>query len=122
MILADTSVWVDFLRGATRASGLAVLLEGRDVLVHPWVRAELALGRLGPRRGAILADLGLLPPAPLLGDEEVLEMIEARSLAGRGIGWVDAHLLASAIAADTALWTFDRPLADAARRLELDTR
>jgi hypothetical protein len=119
VILVDTSVWVEFLRGSPGASRLAGLLEQGEVSVHPWVRGELALGSLGTRRAGILADLGLLPPAPLVSDDEVLEMIDVRSLAGRGIGWVDAHLLASALVERSGLWTLDRPLARAAENLRL---
>jgi predicted nucleic acid-binding protein len=122
MILVDTSVWVEFLRGSSRAARLVDLLEDGDVSVHPWVRGELALGSLGPRRGAFLADLRSLPPAAVVPDEEVLEMVEARGLAGRGIGWVDAHLVASALVEGASLWTFDRRLAGAARAMRLETR
>ncbi|MGH7150576.1 MAG: type II toxin-antitoxin system VapC family toxin [Planctomycetota bacterium] len=119
MILVDTSVWVEFLRGSPGALPLARLLEEGEVCLHPWVLGEVALGSLGSRRASILADLRGLPPAALVPDEEVLDMIDARSLAGRGIGWVDAHLLASTLVERSGLWTLDRLLADAARRLRL---
>ncbi len=107
MILVDTSVWVDFFRGSNRAAALAEHLESNLVLLHPWVLGELALGGLGPRREAVIADLKRLPTAPLVADEEVLELILVRRLSGRGIGWVDVHLLAAALLAGCGLWTFD---------------
>ena len=104
MILVDTSVWIDFFRGADRASGLAEHLESNLVLLHPWVLGELVLGGLGPRRReSVIADLKRLPTSPLVPDEEVLELILTRQLSGRGIGWVDVHLLASALVAGCGL-------------------
>ena len=110
MILVDTSVWVDFFRGRDRAAELAKHLESNLVLLHPWVLGELVLGGLGPRRKSVIADLKRLPAAPLVPDEEVLELILARQLSGRGIGWVDVHLLAAALVAECGLWTFDGAL------------
>jgi predicted nucleic acid-binding protein len=117
MILVDTSVWIEHLRGGRRARSLADLLEEERVLIHPWIVGELALGHLGRRRSAILADLGTLEVAARVEDGEVMEMIEARSLRGAGIGWVDAHLLASALVSDCQLWTLDSTLGRAARSL-----
>lgn len=110
MILVDTSVWIDFLNGASAAAPLSSLLVEGEVLSHPWVVGELALGHLGPRRPAILADLERLPVAPVATDAEVRRLIEERALAGSGIGWVDAGLLASALLAGARLWTSDRRL------------
>ena len=117
MILADTSVWVDFFRGKERAADLAEHLEANVVLLHPWVLGELVLGGLGPRRYAVIADLKRLPAAPLIPDEEVLELILVRRLSGRGVGWVDVHLLATALVAECGLWTFDGSLGAVARDL-----
>lgn len=119
MTLVDTSVWVDFFRGAERAASLATLLQDDEVSLHPWVLGELVLGGLGPRRQSVIADLERLPGAPRVPDAEVLELIEARGLSGRGVGWVDAHLLASALVAGSGLWTFDRGLAAVASELGL---
>jgi len=119
VILVDTSVWVDFLRGATRAASLAPLLLDGRVLTHPWIVGELALGHLGPRRGAILADIERLPRVRSANDAEVRHLIEERALAGGGIGWVDAGLLASALADGARLWTSDRRLEAAAAVLGL---
>ena len=121
MILVDTSVWVEHFRGTPRAGDLAELLEANLVLLHPWVVGELALGGLGPRPRSVIADLNLIPAAPRVPDGEVLDLILDRGLSGRGIGWVDAHLLASALVAASELWTLDAGLAREARRLGVPT-
>lgn len=117
MILVDTSVWVDHLRGGdVRLSGL---LDAGQVLVHPFVIGEIALGSLR-RRDVILPALADLPPAVVATDAEVLDMIDRRSVSGLGIGWVDAHLLASArLTSGATLWTRDRRLARVAAALEV---
>ncbi len=117
MILVDTSVWVDHLRSGEPA--LATALEGGHVLMHPFVLGELACGNL-KNRGEVLRLLGDLPAAPTATDPEVLGLIERRALMGRGIGYIDVHLLAStALAADARVWTRDGRLAAAAAELEL---
>lgn len=78
---------------------------------------ELALGGLGAAHNAVLADLRRLPAAPEIPHEEVLALIQDRRLAGRGIGWVDAHLVASALVAGSELWTADLRLDGVAREL-----
>ena len=110
MTLVDTSVWVEFLHGHPGATRLATLLERGEVLVHPWVVGELTLGAAGKQRVRFLADMGLLPQAAVLTNEETLEVIVAQQLAGRGVGWVDANLLGSALLSQSALWTRDRNL------------
>ncbi len=119
MILVDTSVWVEHFRGTDRAAGLVELLEADEVLLHPWVLGELALGSLGPRRDAVISDLKRLPTAPRVPDDEVLVLIQDRGIAGRGISWVDAQLLASALVGRSSLWTFDTALAAEADLLHL---
>jgi predicted nucleic acid-binding protein len=117
MILVDTSVWVDHLRDGTPA--LAAALEQGRVLTHPFVLGELACGNL-KNRGEVLQLLGELPAAPMATDPEALDFIERRALMGRGIGYVDVHLLASVALAGTAqLWTRDKRLAAVAADLEL---
>lgn len=111
MTIVDASVWIDFFRGSRRSAPLAALLEDNEVLLHPWVLGELALGSLGRRRESVLADLRLLPVAPLVREFELLDVIESRALHGRGVGWVDAGLLSSALVAGATLWSFDRRLA-----------
>ena len=117
MILVDTSVWIDHLRSGVPA--LATALEGGQVLMHPFVLGELACGNI-KNRGEVLRLLGALPAAPIATDPEVLGLIERRALMGRGIGYIDVHLLASAALDGVArLWTRDRRLSAAAAELEL---
>ena len=119
MTLVDTSVWVDHFR--RRNAELAELLDRGDVVGHPWIVGELACGHLRRRR-EILALLAVLPQARSVEDEEVLHFIVTRRLFGKGIGWVDAHLMASATLTGATLWTFDRALARAAAALRLSVR
>ncbi len=118
MILVDTSVWVDHLRKNNRT--LAEMLEGGRALTHPFIIGELALGMLRQRQ-TILASLQDLPRANTATDREVLFFIDRHRLAGRGIGYVDAHLLASAqLTVGATLWTHDKRLATIAAQLGLD--
>ena len=117
MILVDTSVWVDHLRDG--APALAAALDQGSVLMHPFVLGELACGNL-KNRGEVLRLLGELPAAPVATDPETLDYIERRALMGRGIGYLDVHLLASVALAGTArLWTRDKRLAAVAADLKL---
>jgi predicted nucleic acid-binding protein len=116
MILVDTSIWVDHLRqGDAR---LKKLLEAGQVAIHPFVVGELALGNLR-QRDIVLASLRDLPHAVSAGNEEVFDFIERQALAGTGIGWVDAHLLASARLTSASLWTRDKRLRALAIQLGL---
>jgi predicted nucleic acid-binding protein len=118
MILVDTSVWVDHLREGN--SGLAALLERGAVLMHPFVLGELACGNLGSRRAPILHLLADLPGASVATDPEVMGFLERHSLMGRGVGHIDAHLLAAtALHVGTRLWTRDKRLAAVAESLGL---
>ena len=114
MILVDTSVWIDHFRRSSDA--LATLLHKSQVLCHPFIVGELACGNL-KRRDEILSLLDALPTIALADHEEVLMFVETNRLAGSGIGWIDAHLLSSAMLTDTLLWTLDRLLVKAARRI-----
>ena len=116
MILVDTSVWIEHLRAGN--DRLKALLFDEQVLCHPFVVGELACGTL-QRREEILTILKALPEAHLLDHDEVMNFLEARSLYGRGIGWVDAHLLASTLLTGCSLWTLDKPLRRAAAALSL---
>lgn len=117
MILVDTSVWIDHLREGIPA--LAAALEQDTVSTHPLVVGELACGNLR-NRAEVFSLLDRLPEAPLASDAEALELIERRLLMGRGIGYIDVHLLAStALSRDASLWTRDRRLASVARELGL---
>ena len=117
MILVDTSVWVDHLRSGN--SALERLLDRGGVLGHPFVISELALGNLR-QHDLVLGALRQLPRAAIATDEEVSRFIAAWRLFGRGIGYVDAHLLAAArLSADARLWTRDRRLRAVAAQLDL---
>lgn len=108
MILADTSIWVNHLRGGNNC--LKDYLEEGHILVHPFIIGELACGNL-KNRVAILTMMGNLPGSVTASDEEVMEFINTRSLFGRGIGYIDMHLLAAtALTRDTLLWTADKRL------------
>jgi len=109
VILVDTSIWIDHLR--TGDPELGELLRDSQVLAHPWVTGELALGHLS-RRSEILGLLQNLPQATVATDDEVLTLIDKRHLFGLGIGYVDAHLLAATTLTTAALlWTRDKRLA-----------
>ena len=115
MTLVDTSVWVAHLRaGSVRLSDL--LREGQ-VLCHPFIIGELACGNLKNRAG-IISLLEALPTAPTVEHEEVLAFIEARDLMGKGLGYIDVHLLAAALLGGVRLWTLDRQLDRAAAELD----
>jgi predicted nucleic acid-binding protein len=117
VILLDTSVWVDHLRAGDRT--VAALLESGRVLVHPFVIGELALGHLRQRE-TILSLLQRLPGAAPATDDEALLFIERHALAGIGIGYIDAHLLASTrLTPGSVLWTRDKRLSAVAGRLGL---
>lgn len=116
MILVDTSVWIEHLRRGNRS--LADLLETGQVACHPFVIGEIALGSLR-RRTEILGWLAELPTVQVARHEEALALVEQRGLAGKGIGWVDVHLVASALLESLPLWTLDRRLASLARDLDL---
>jgi predicted nucleic acid-binding protein len=117
MVLVDTSVWIDHLRGNDPL--LASLLLQNSVLSHPFVRGELALGNLR-QRDTILAALDNLPQAPLVFVNEINYFIETHSLYGLGIGLIDAHLLASTqLIGNVRIWTRDKRLLGVTRRLNL---
>jgi predicted nucleic acid-binding protein len=117
MILVDTSVWIDHFRNANPI--LTDALNRNDILVHPFVTGELACGNL-ENRSEILARLGVLTRAPVATDSEALALIERYRLMGQGIGYVDVHLLASALLMETGrFWTRDRRLRGAAKALKV---
>ncbi len=108
MILVDTSIWIDHLRAGDEH--LAALLDKGQVLMHPLAIGELACGNLR-RREEVLGLLKDLPRAPVATDPEVLFFIERHRLMGKGIGYLDAHLLAATSLANPArLWTRDKRL------------
>jgi predicted nucleic acid-binding protein len=115
-VLVDTSVWIDHLRRGN--AQLATRLENGEVEYHPFVVGELACGILA-RRGEILSLMESLPRVLEAEHEEVLSLVESRQLSGRGLGWIDVHLLASAMLQRTTLWTLDKRLAEQASRLDV---
>ena len=117
MILVDTSVWIGHLRANDRS--LSNLLVAGRVLAHPFVTGELALGNLR-QRAIILESLSDLPQAKVATDGEVRHFVDEHALFGRGIGYVDAHLLAAVrLTAGAVLWTRDKRLQRVAERLKL---
>lgn len=107
MVLIDTSGWIAHLRQSEH-SVVNLLCDGQ-VLTHPFVVEELACGNLR-ERAAILADFDSLAAAICASDAEVMHLIEERRLWGRGLVWIDAHLIASAIVSHCRLWTLDKRL------------
>ncbi len=113
MILADTSIWVDYFRGKNPEMGKR--LHAAEIVMHPFIVAEIALGSLGDRRRK-LSDLELLLEVTVAQLGEVRHMIEAHALYGKGIGLTDAHLIASCLMTPgTQLWTRDGALEKVAR-------
>lgn len=112
MILVDTSVWVLHLRQG--AAELAGRLEAGLVLGHPLVTGELAMGNLRDR-AIVLSALASLPQTVVATHDEVMAFIEREALHGRGVGYVDACLLAATrLTPNARLWTLDRRLAEVA--------
>jgi len=118
MVLADTSVWIQHSRRGEPS--LARWLTAGQVLMHPFVLGELACGSL-KNRAEILSDLQELPSAMLASTTEALRLVEDRRLWGRGLGWIDVHLLASALLSDCGFWTLDKRLGHAAAALGLNS-
>lgn len=120
MLLIDTSVWIEHFRVGDTL--LAELLNAGEVIAHPFVIGELACGNLKDR-ATVLTLLQGLPQAPVAEADEVLLFIEQRSLMGKGIGYVDAHLLAAtALMPMARLWTYHRRLNTIARSIGLNFR
>jgi predicted nucleic acid-binding protein len=118
-MLVDTSVWIDHFRRGDPA--LIALLMGDEVECHPFIIGELACGSLH-RRSEVLSLLRSLPHVPVASHDEVLAFVERHRLIGRGIGWIDAHLLASASLARSLVWTRDKRLFGTARMLGISAQ
>ncbi len=116
MILVDTSVWVSHFREGN--AGLAALLTNGEVACHPFIIGELACGTL-TNRMVILSLLKELPSTVVAEPEEILTFIENNHLMGRGLGYVDIHLLASALLTQVSLWTLDKRLEQIADLFQL---
>ncbi len=113
-VFVDTSVWVDHLRRGEPL--LQDFLSAGEVATHPFVIGELACGNLS-KRGEVLALLSELPLVTMATNEEVLHLIDRHKLNGKGLGWIDMNLLASALISRIPLWTRDRRLAAEAKTL-----
>lgn len=114
-VIVDTSVWRRYFAGTPAVKALGSLLdEDGAVLVHPFVVGELVLGGLSAREEDLFARL---PAAAVVPHDELLAFVRRRRLVRRGIGWVDAHLLASALASGAMLWSVDGDLVSAAEDL-----
>jgi predicted nucleic acid-binding protein len=117
MVLVDTSVWVSHLRDGN--VGLENLLNDGEVLCHPFIVGELACGNL-KKRHEILKYLQSLPMTILAEDEEVLKFIENHQLMGKGLVYIDVHLIAAALLTDVPLWTFDKTLDKIAKEIGIN--
>ena len=121
-VLVDTSVWIRFLTNRGRyAAELDGLLSRDEVHGHGFVYGELLIGDRGGRK-ALLANYERMDQAPLVSHAEVVAFVRDRKLNGRGIGWIDAHLLASSLVGHLTLWTADSPLATVATELGIAYR
>jgi hypothetical protein len=116
MVIVDTSIWVTHLRHGSRK--LEKLLLDAEVMCHPFIVGELACGNL-KNRNEIISLLQSLPMAPTIEFDEFLFFIDRHHLMGKGVGFVDVHLLASAQLTGTPLWTAEKRLESAADQLEL---
>lgn len=119
-VLVDTSVWRKYFAGTAGVRRLGDLLDDDGaVLLHPFIFGELVLGGLSTREEALFRRLPIVDVVP---HEEVLDFVRRRRLTRRGIGWVDAHLLASALVASAVLWAVDADLSAVAAELSVDFR
>lgn len=116
MVLVDTSVWVDHLRAGD--AELGSLLNESQVACHPFIIGELACGDIKNRR-EILSLLQALPIVTIAQHDEVMRFVENHKLMGRGIGYVDVHLLTSAALTGIRIWTFDKKLNEVALELAM---
>lgn len=115
-ILVDTSVWIKHLRESDRI--LIRLLEQGLVACHSFIIGELACGGI-KNRHEIIGLLNDLPSTDLLDHYEIMEFIEYRRIMNKGLGYVDVHLLGSALVSETPLWTFDKALREIANQLSI---
>src|ERR671922_665434 len=121
IVLVDTSIWIRFLSNrASYAAELDRLLSREEVSGHDFVYGELLIGDKGGRK-QLLANYEQMHQAPAVSHSDVVEFVRDRRLHGRGIGWIDAHLLASALVGRLRLWTTDPRLATVAKRSEEHT-
>ena len=119
MTLVDTSVWVDHFRKDNAT--LKDLLVNAKVLLHPFVIGELACGNLR-NRAEILHLLSELPQCVVAEQHEVLKLVESKRLYGSGMGWIDAHLVASGLLSNVTILTYDKALSEGAAKLGIGYR
>ena len=107
MVLVDTSVWIDFLREGNEL--LKDFLENGQVYIHPFVIGELSCGNI-QKRIQFLSLLNELPTVSVSSNEEVIQFIESNSLFGKGVGYIDLHILCSSIKSNIPIWSKDKRL------------
>jgi predicted nucleic acid-binding protein len=117
MVLVDTSVWVEYLRSGN--VGLENLLNEGHVVCHPFIVGELACGNLS-NRSEILSLLQALPLANHAEHEEVMHFIGNYSLMGKGLGYIDMHLIVSALLTKVPIWTLDKKVKEVSSKLGLE--
>ena len=115
-VLADSSIWIEHLREGIREFN--ALLDKDAVGVHPYVVGELACGTL-PDRESFLETLACMPKTSTVSHDEAMAFLDMHKLAGQGLGWIDANLLASALVSGVSLWTRDKALQRAAEKLRI---
>jgi predicted nucleic acid-binding protein len=113
MVLVDTSVWIHHFRIGEPA--LQKLLGEEEVLTHPFIIGEIACGNITNRQ-EILSLLRALPGAKIGEEKEVLLFIEKHQLYGKGLGYIDAHLMVSSLLSKSLFWTFDNKLKKASKQ------
>ena len=116
-ILVDTSVWIKHLREGNHI--LIRLLEQGLVACHPFIIGEIACGGI-KNRYEIISLLNDLPSTEVLNHSDIMEFIENRKIMNKGIGYIDVHLLGSALVSETPLWTFDKALKKVANQLYIE--
>lgn len=119
MVLVDTSIWIDHLSIGNKL--LEKLLLQNSVVVHPYIIGELACGTMKNRR-LILDLLQSLPATPLLTEEEFFRFIEQHHLYGKGPGFIDMHLLGSALLSQSVIYSRDKALIGSAEQMGIAFR
>ena len=117
MVLADTSIWIDHFRNSN--DQLAELLHDGEVFCHPLIIGELACGNIKNRK-EILSDLQALPQSAVIEHDEIMIFIDKNQIMGKGLGYVDMAILASALVTMIPLWTFDQKLSAIAKKMNIN--
>ena len=119
MILADSSVWIDLLKGKALDQALLQLGSEDQLCCHPWIVGELIVGNLGPKRDYLIKRLWLLPQLPVRNIYDLGDFVEREKLFGKGLSLVDIQLLYVALAENSLLWTQDKILKRAAESYKI---